>query len=598
MRHSIGGLLALIATVPSAPALASCSIAKFAELPVTMAGLRPTITAAVNGSEQTFLIDSGAFFSVISPGTARDLNLKLEAAPYNIGMRAVGGDVVIQVARVKAFSIFAITIPDVEFIVGGSEPGTAGVVGQNLLGLHDVEYDLPHGAVRLMLTKGCQGANLAYWTKPGEAASVIDIADRASSGFHTIGPVTIDGSSLRAIFDTGAEKTIVSLGAAARIGLTPNMPGAELGGISHGFGRKGVETWIVPVKLIEIGSEEIRNARIRIGNLGTDIDMLIGADFFIAHRVFVSNTLHKLFLSYTGGPMFDRTAHWSGAGNVAQPGIDAAASAPPLDAAALSRRGAVEGAQHDYARAIADLSQAVTLAPADVRYRKQRAMLYLANDQPAPAAADMDEAIRLKADDVEARVLRAQLRLEREQTAEAIEDLDAAASAAGTASDQRLVVSVLYGQSGALDKAIAQSSQWIANHPADAKMPSALNARCWVRALAGKELAAALKDCNAAIRLVPHTAAFFDSRGMVYLRMGDHRKAIADYDAALALDPKIAWSLYGRGIARRASGLSEAAKADMAAALALDPKLPALASQYGIADQAAEGAPDNADGLR
>jgi len=34
-------------------------------------------------------------------------------------------------------------------------------------------------------------------------------------------------------------------------------------------------------------------------------DMLLGADFFVSHRVFVANKEHKLFLSYNGGPVFN-----------------------------------------------------------------------------------------------------------------------------------------------------------------------------------------------------------------------------------------------------------------------------------------------------
>lgn len=204
-----------------------------------------------------------------------------------------------------------------------------------------------------MRTKGCQRANLAY---------------RSS-------PATCLRSWLRATFDTGADTSIVSLAAAARAGLRPDMPGARPGGFQHGFGRQAIATWIVPVELIRIGDEQIRNARVRIGDIGMVADMLIGADFFISHRVFVSNALHKLYFSCAGGPIFDLTAHWAGDGDPsARPGA-AATPGPPLDAAALGRRGAVEAAQHDAARALADLSQAIALASAEPRYLLRRASI-------------------------------------------------------------------------------------------------------------------------------------------------------------------------------------------------------------------------------
>ena len=32
--------------------------------------------------------------------------------------------------------------------------------------------------------------------------------------------------------------------------------------------------------------------------------MLLGADFFLSHRILVSNSQHKLYFTYNGGPVF------------------------------------------------------------------------------------------------------------------------------------------------------------------------------------------------------------------------------------------------------------------------------------------------------
>ncbi|MFZ0668751.1 MAG: tetratricopeptide repeat protein, partial [Pseudolabrys sp.] len=51
-------------------------------------------------------------------------------------------------------------------------------------------------------------------------------------------------------------------------------------------------------------------------------------------------------------------------------------------------------------------------------------------------------------------------------------------------------------------------------------LESAWNGRCWSRAVVG-ELQAALADCNEALRLEPNVAATFDSRGLIYLKLGE-----------------------------------------------------------------------------
>ena len=55
-------------------------------------------------------------------------------------------------------------------------------------------------------------------------------------------------------------------------------------------------------------------------------------------------------------------------------------------------------------------------------------------------------------------------------------------------------------------------------------------------------------------------ARVVDTRGFVYLKLGQTDNAIKDYDAALKLDLKLAGSLYGRGIAKTRRGDATAAR--------------------------------------
>jgi tetratricopeptide (TPR) repeat protein len=108
----------------------------------------------------------------------------------------------------------------------------------------------------------------------------------------------------------------------------------------------------------------------------------------------------------------------------------------------------------------------------------------------------------------------------------------------------------------------------------DPQNPEMLDARCWDRAFLGRDLDAALADCNAALGQLKNRRAIAgvrDSRGFVWFRKGDMARAIADYDAALALSPKAAETLYKRGLARNRMGDAVGGKADIAAALRRDP---------------------------
>ena len=169
-------------------AAAECSVARI-EMPVTMSGLRAMIPAQINGADTIFAVDSGAFFSVISPAKAAQFHLHLNPLPSNFTMMGLGGVVDTSLTTVDKFTVMGVPIHNVQFLVGGSAPGqdVAGLLGQNFLGLWDVEYDLANGAIRLMRPSGCEHKEFAYWAKPN-AYSVMNIetANLNASSAHSI----------------------------------------------------------------------------------------------------------------------------------------------------------------------------------------------------------------------------------------------------------------------------------------------------------------------------------------------------------------------------------------------------------------------------
>jgi tetratricopeptide (TPR) repeat protein/predicted aspartyl protease len=572
--------------LPASAEPKKCSVGKMLELPVTMSDLRPLIPATINGHEVRFIADSGAFYSAISPGSAAELGLRLGAAPAGLRVMGVGGEAHISVARVKDFGIGPVMLHNIEFMVGGSETGSTGLLGQNVLGIADVEYDLAGAAIRLMRPHDCDHTNLAYWAgdKP---VSILDIETPSNSRLHTQGTVILNGVKIRAIFDTGAPTSMLTTAAAARAGVKPDTPGVVPAGFSSGLGRHSLPTWIGSFQSLGIGDEEIRKIHLRFGDISDgSFDMLIGADFFLSHRVYVSNGQHKLFFTYNGGAVFDLTVRKTDPKPVADTGAaeKPGAEGAPTTAAAFSLRGNARSARRDFPRALSDLTRAVELAPDNADYRYQRAVVLMRSGRQPEAMADLDRALTLKHDYADALLFRAGLRLGSDDKAGARKDVDAAERAVAGPSDLRLSLGQFYDQLGDPEAAIVQFDRWIAAHPADSRLAMALNGRCWTRALAGRDLDKAVADCDRALRLTPRTAAILDSRGLAHLRGGDLDKALADYNAALALEPKMAWSLYGRGLVEARKGLAAQSRADIAAAIALQPGLPADAKKYGIAE--------------
>jgi tetratricopeptide (TPR) repeat protein/predicted aspartyl protease len=634
--------LFLFLTAAPVAALADCKVGRIAELPVTMNGLRPMVTAKINGVDAQFLADSGAFFSLISPASAEEY--QLASSPTNVVIQGIGGNSMARVTTVKEFTLAGVPIHNVQFAVGGGQiVGAVGLLGQNVFMLGDVEYDLSHGAIRLFKLEGCKGA-LAYWVKDGDAYSVMDIAKPTSSSPHTTGVAFLNGTKLKVMFDTGADLSLLSLRAAARAGVTPDTPGVVKAGISGGLGRRAADTWVAPFDSFKIGDEEIQHTKLRFGDLSfPDTDMLIGADFFLSHRVFVASSQRKLYFTYNGGPVFNLTTgplrgpgRPEPSGNVASPragapapatgaastqdapvsqlegsaggGALAGAGAPgaepesaasaargtpavpteePTDAAGFSRRGAAYAARRDFEHAIADLTRACELAPTVAEYFYQRGEARLGTRQPGLAFSDFDQAISLKPDYVPALLARANLRLslpdpKGEAARDAIVDLDKVSSTVAKEADVRLALGNLYARADALDKAITQYGVWLDEHEKEVRTPDVLASRCRARAMLGQSVDKALADCNRAVRERPQAVAYLDSRGLAYLRLGDYDKALKDYDAVLAAEPRNPWSLYGRGVAKVHKGMAAEGEADIAASKLVNPRVAEEAAKHGL----------------
>jgi tetratricopeptide (TPR) repeat protein len=577
---AIAAIAILAIPLSAGVAVAKCKLAKIADLPVTMVDMQPMVTAKINGTDALFLADSGAFYSMISPASAAEYKLRTYAGPDGLRVIGVGGDAGVSLALVKVFTLAGVPIHNVEFLVGGSEAGggSVGVLGQNVFRIGDVEYDLAKGAIRLMHEDGCKNAYLAYWVTGTDEP-------------HTTGIAFINGVRIRVMFDTGAATSVLSLRAAERAGVKIDAPGVIDAGYSSGVGRGMVKTWIAPFQSFKLGQEEIRNTRLRIGDSDLDLaDMLIGADFFLSHRVYVASGQHKLYFTYNGGPVFNLASSPSPPpAEGAAPAADAAhsASGEPKDAAEFSRRGTAFAARRDFEHAIADLTRACELAPDEANYFYERGIAQWESKQPVEAVADFDRVIKLKPDHVPALVARAELGLMGNDVAAAIDDLNAADRVAAKEADARLRMGRAYSHADLLPQALGQLDLWISAHRQDARLAEALNERCWARALSGQDLPKALDDCNVSLRLTAKTSAagarVLNSRGLVRLRLGDYDKSVADYDESLKLNAKDPWSLYGRGIDKARRGKTTEGQADLAAATSLWPQIADAFQKHGIA---------------
>ncbi|HTV84670.1 MAG TPA: aspartyl protease family protein [Dyella sp.] len=562
----------------------TCHLKKYGTLPVDMIGGQPTTMIKINGTDTRFMLDTGAFFNIMSKATAASLGLRLRPLPDWFRISGIGGSSDAQYTRVKDFGILGTTFNNVEFMVGGSDAGY-GLLGANLLDALDLEVDLAQGKLTLFGTEGCGDAPLAYWAKDGNynVADIQPLGDAADR--RTILEVVINGKKLQAVLDSGAYATMLSRDAAERIGIDLNGPDAKASITSSGFGAKTVKTWTVNIDSFSIGTETVHHSQMQVldGDFGDrDTDMLLGVDFMLAHHMYIANEQHKVYFSYNGGRVFTLAAAPSDNGNADTGTSSGGKGTTPKSASDYALAGEAHLSRGEPKAAVADLNEAIRLAPDQAAYYLARARANAADKQPDAELADLDKAISLDPKNVDALLARAEFRLARKDSTGAAADVATAAPLVAAGSAQARATATLYVALQQPAAALPLLDDWIKLHQNDAMLGDALNERCWARALSNQMLDDALKDCRKAIRRDGKNPAYLDSMGMVQLRLGRYADAIKAYQQALALNPLLAWSHYGLGLAEIRSGQADAGNAQLAAARAINPHIEALAQKHGL----------------
>ncbi len=608
MRHlgimaTLGRMAILLAAGTSTVLAANrCKLMMFPPVPVKMESMRPVVAARIDGVPARFIVDTGSFFDFLSSAVAAQYKLPLSYAPPWFYVRGVGGAFNPRIATAKRFAVAGIAARDAQFLVDNNDfrGGVAGILGQNILRLADVDFDFADGVLRFVKPRHCGSEMLAYWAGK-EPIGVVDLHWTSKRRPALIGKAEVNGHRIVVMFDTGSWRSILSLDAARRAGITPGSPGVVPAGRSIGLGNKMVKVWAAPVAEFEIGDEKIEHTHLLIGDIdlpGTGADMLLGSDFFLAHHVYVAYSQNKLYFTYNGGPVFDlngqhpapAAAHAPPSATTPRPAAQAAAvpiSDAPTDASGFMRRGMAEASRAEYPQAIADLTRACALEPADAGCRYQRGLAYWRSAHPKRALADLDAAIRLQPNDFEAHLARARLEMARHPQA-AETDLDTVDRLAPQQDFLRLPLARLYGDAGEYAGAVHQYDLWIDYHRHDVRLPYALSGRCGAEAASNVDLHRALADCNKALRSmgkgapVPARAVTMSNLGLVYLRQNRLSQALTELDAALKQMPGLAIAQYARGLVELRNGLTAAGHADLSAAQAHHPDLAKRLAAMGL----------------
>jgi predicted aspartyl protease len=320
MKRSSLLMFPLLCLAQSSMVFAACSIKIIAEIPVRISNNRATIEAKADGQAVRMLLDTGSSTSFISEAEAKRLNLHVVGADGLI-VNGVGGEARVFSAYVKRLEIGNVPQSDLRMVVIGSQKQKQNhvpdyVLGEDFFANFISEFDFAHSVVRLLRQQNCKPEQLVYWSKEFSIAAL----ERTNSAAPSIAiTVQLNGRPIDAVLDSGAHTSIMTRSAAEATGMHfDETTSAAVVGLS---GRP-LASWVRTFPSLSLGDNEtVQNVKLRVADLfggspsvgvrshilGVGHEMpslLLGFDFFLAHRIIVLFNEGKLMFTYNGGPIF------------------------------------------------------------------------------------------------------------------------------------------------------------------------------------------------------------------------------------------------------------------------------------------------------
>lgn len=326
------------------PALAACKLLQVAEFHTDLSTGVPVVDGAINGKPIHILIQTGSDRSFLLANAARAMGLPLRQ--YSDRKQyTTSGVIQVMTASVQRLQIGTLNLknPTLAALDDRGAPGDITfLVGADLFSAYDTEIDLAHGVIRLFQPVSCKTGELVYWSN---GYFMTKLTTPSPNDPHLGIQILLNGNSTHAWLSTGARTSSVDKLTAQNAGVKLGTDAAPLLAETEG----SAPVWNARFDTVAIGNETIHNPRLRVADLfGRDqvqrtgsmvpqrvegfADMLLGADFLIAHRVMILPHEHQMLFTYNGGPIF--TA----------PSMDASASGPK--AAPSAEPAAVPTQQH------------------------------------------------------------------------------------------------------------------------------------------------------------------------------------------------------------------------------------------------------------
>jgi predicted aspartyl protease len=283
---------------------AACEVRERSEVPFTLTGGHLLVPLTVNGAGASFVLDTGAERSMVTPDAVQRLNLTLDQW-VGTTMHGVGGVVEHQNADPRSLALGSVALQrhtithDTSLTVGplpqtGAGAPIDGLLGRDFLSVFDLQLDMVTHRLTLFEVAGCSGRFLP-WTSP-----YASVPAETPMTHALVLPITLDSHRLTALLDTGASASLITLPGMIRLGLTQGALAGDHAASTRGVGPQTPEMWRHRFDSLQIGGVTRRDPVLWVGQVRMVpiVDALLGADWLaMQRRVWISFATSQVFFA-------------------------------------------------------------------------------------------------------------------------------------------------------------------------------------------------------------------------------------------------------------------------------------------------------------
>ncbi len=296
MRVLVCGLTACWAIHASA-AWADCQMAMVSQLPLTHAAGGFLVPVTLDDKPVQLLFDTGSFTTILNLSTVSRVGLPAMRGEGVDGMLAtvsgIGGSKSAMAVTAHSVNIGGLRGRDYNFIAADViKPPADGLLSIDLISQFDVDLDLPENRIALYRPSGDCSKPAAFLSGPLSSTPLRPFGADRRPRIN----VSVDGQTLVAMIDTGANHTAIFRHAAERLGVDRKALETAPHEAVTGIGPRTVAAANQVFKPLTIGDLTFEKMPVAVldEHAGDEVDMLLGADF---------QRIVHLWISYSSGTL-------------------------------------------------------------------------------------------------------------------------------------------------------------------------------------------------------------------------------------------------------------------------------------------------------